>query len=195
MNLADLLEEIQDDFDAESVPVTLIQGKSFVAREPSEAEAGTGRIVVVPKGFFYGPPEADVTEDAGGNPRPVAARRQTLEVHVWGYAGAQVDPDDQDAADNDFAFSLADQFWLSLYRTSANAKSAQGAPNDSPDLRQTLTFGAELVFTVEVGLPVLDTPWSTVTADDDLVGVHTGVMVLNETTLPGCSTAGEIEEI
>jgi hypothetical protein len=192
MTLDDLLEEIRDDFEAEEVPATIVEGKSFVAREPSEAEATTGRIVVVPKGFFYGPPEADVAEDAGGNPRPVAARRQTLEVHVWGYAGAQADPDDQDTADNEFAFQLADQFWLSLYRSSANAKSAQGAPNDAPDLRQTLTFGAELVFTVEVGLPVLDTPWTTVTADDGLLGEHTGVMVFGATEVSGCSTAEEI---
>ena len=181
MSVATILSRITDDFIESGVPATILLGRPHLAERPEilPFEGTFLRIVVVPTTFAYGPPL-----EIGGNPRRVANRKQTLEIHLQARASTQMDPLTQHSVDLELAEALADQFVLSFFRYAEGSfKGDSGKFNADP---QTLSFGVSVQFDIDVDIPVVDAPWTSIGdadptiqgaavnaagADVDLIGV------------------------
>lgn len=163
MGLPDVVDAINADFIASSVPCTIKYGPDHLAEHDMPY-----RIVIWPTSDSYGPPNY-VQQNAwpsgdtadGQNPRPVATRNEGGKAVLWAAASAQVDPTTQQRADYDALHNLINQFVLSLHRVNPGNYKVNGGKTVETTRVDRLGYVYELEFSIEC--PIIDAAWPTET--------------------------------
>lgn len=153
MALSDLVKGVRDYFADEGidVPVSMSekdQYKNLLQGKPSN------KVIFVPVGGSYGPARLNT------NPRQLRMWNATAEVHVFGYADgyAQKGFSGQDElAHYEQTEILHNQVQRAIYNVAHGTyqltnSSWTNTPTDKK-------YGKELVFTIELKVPIIDTPW------------------------------------
>ena len=166
--LADIFAAVVADLAADGVSASVFVGKDYAWREGDPA---AGRVVLVTTSWSYGALGAG-NGRVGGNPRPIANRAQEIEVHVWAVASPQTDAADQATADFDAVTTLAGRVVLSFYRACRGSLEF-GSGQLTADTK-SVEYGLEVVFTLTVGVPVVDAAWPY--ADHGTEIAHSGQM-------------------
>lgn len=173
MALSDLVKSCQEYFVDQSINIPIAMGERPVFKQ----SPGSNKIVFVPIGGKYGPPRG-----INYNPRHLRTWISTADVHVWGYDGYGASK----------GFSGQDEL-LHYERTEilhnqicrAIHHYAYGMRYDLSNPRWTNTptdkkFGKELVFTVELEVPIIDVPATIAYPDPDSPLIMDGYMQFNQ---------------
>lgn len=135
-------------------PQTLNGGGLLLGYEALAEHGAPPRVVVVPPRDTFG-----ASDQNGANPQPIRSRLMGLEWHVWG-------------ATYDDALRLADEVMVSLDKAATGLWEAVSATWQKGTLVNV--YGREYILTTTVELPIVDTPWTTVS---EVVDANTGIMV------------------
>lgn len=152
MGLLQLVRDVRDQFTDDGVTAAVLLGEREVARKINQGPGQANRVVFVPVGGKYGPPR-----NPGRNPRPLRTWLATAEVHVWAWDSTATDDEEKQY---EAVWQLHDALIRAIY-----LKAHGTFEIANPRWTRTpieLKFGKEVVFDLEVQVPILDTPWPTV---------------------------------
>ncbi len=164
MSLRDVARAVAVDFRNNSRPALVQFGTRFIAEHGEPP-----RVVFCPSAQpdRYGPPlqiqspgplpqsAAYVQSMGGANPRPIATRIVSTEIHIWGCAPSPLTPAvKQEDADQDGLDALINQTVLSLFKVApGNNRSLTGSQKQGPShVRRGLVY----VLNAIVEVPIVD---------------------------------------
>jgi hypothetical protein len=145
-------------------PQTLNGGGVLLGWEALAEHGAPPRVAVVPSGDSFG-----ASDQNGRNPQPFRMRVMSLEWHVWG-------------VDYDSALRLADQVLDAIDRAATGLWQAISGKWTKGTLVNV--YGREYVLTTTIELPIVKTPWVTVS---DVVNANTGIMVFPLSESSACT--------
>lgn len=168
--IADFVTDVATEI-ALTAPLVVVElGKDRLAQDDG-ANAGNGRVVVVPTRFKYAPP--NYIGSSGASRRPVYSRAQVLEVHVWAVGSSDGDADEQIARDHDAVEDLMDCTIIAMREVAPNYGGTTPAGGQFNGTIVTGEYGLEGIFETELALPVLKPAKATAPATIDLTGTVT----------------------
>jgi hypothetical protein len=144
-------------------PTALVGGGVLLGPEALAQHDSPPRVVVVPSGDTFGG-----SDQNGANPRPIRQRDLGLEWHVWGFS-------------YDYAMQLADQVMIAI--DIAVPGLWQVSNGKWPKGTYVNVHGREYTFITTIELPVVQTPWPTVS---DVVDSNVGIMVFPSSQTTAC---------
>lgn len=175
--IADFVTDVATELALTDAAALVLLGKDNLAQDDG-ANAGNGRVVVVPTRFKYTAP--NYVGSTKAERRAVYSRAQVLEVHVWA-VGAMVDsetdealnPAEQIARDHDAVESLMDNAIIAMRQVAPSYGGTSPAGGQFNGTIITGEYGLEGIFETELLLPVLKPAKATAPAAIDLTGKAT----------------------
>lgn len=149
MGLLKLVHDVRARFKLEGTPAEVLLGAREVTKQVNQGAGRAARVVFVPIGGRYAAPR-----NPGRNPRPLATWLATAEVHVWGYDGTKTNDEE---AQIEAAWTLHDAVVRAIYLAAHGTFTL-----DQPKWNNAVverTFGKEMIFTLSIECPVMDTPY------------------------------------
>lgn len=159
--LLDVVKAVARSFEEYGCPAPVLHGNEHIAEH-----AEPPRVVFIPSKSpeKFLPPlaiqapgplpqtSAWVENKGGSNPRQIARRLVTAEIHIWGGAPRQPDPKDQEDADQNALDALINQTVLSIHLVApGNDRSIQGRQLPNPNhVKRGLVYILDAVFEMPV---------------------------------------------
>jgi len=153
MGLLQLVRDIREVFTEEGVTANVVLGEREPAKQINQGPGRANRVVFAPGDDSGKAGQYTAARNPGRNPRPLRTWNALCRVYVWAFDGAA--PNDEEAQ-YEAVWVLHDWTVRAIHRK-AHGTYQLGDPrwHSSPKER---VFGKELVFMLQLEVPILDKP-------------------------------------
>lgn len=178
MGLLKLVHDVREVFAEENVTANVVLGDRESAKQTNQGPGRANRVVFAPGDENGGAGEYAAARNPGRNPRPVRTWIAIARVYCWSWDSSA--PNDEEKQ-YEAVWTLHDWTVVAIHRK-AHGTYQLSKPRWLNAVKER-TFGKELVFMLQLEVPILDTPYPVV-SDVQNSGVDSLVTPAGEE--PGC---------
>lgn len=153
MGLLTLVREVREVFAAEGVTANVVLGEREIAKQTNQGPGRANRVVFSPGDDSGNAGEYAAARNPGRNPRPVRTLVASCRVFVWAFDGSA--PNDEERQ-YEAVWTLHDWTVLAIHRKAHGTYQLASPRWVSKAVERT--FGKELMFMLQLEVPILDTP-------------------------------------